>query len=83
MLDPTGVNIILYTGPQCHLCELAQDVLRQSKQYENLTVTIKNIREDTELYHRYAVRIPVLQREDNQLELGWPFDLAQLETFLA
>jgi len=28
------------------------------------------------------VRIPVLKREDNGAELGWPFTLDELELFL-
>ena len=42
-----------------------------------------DISKDHQAYHLYAVRIPVLKRTDDQSELGWPFDLTQLETFLS
>ena len=50
--------------------------------YEQLQITKHNIRDNTDHYHLYAVRIPVLKREDNGAELGWPFTLDELELFL-
>jgi hypothetical protein len=35
-----------------------------------------------ELFERYGVRIPVLQRPDGR-ELGWPFSGTELAEFLA
>ncbi|MDC8831051.1 glutaredoxin family protein [Alteromonas gilva] len=76
------MRIAFYTGPQCSLCHDAEAIIAQSEQADTLTVTQYNIREDSELYHLYAVRIPVLKREDNGQELGWPFNLEELELFL-
>lgn len=76
------MNIILYTGPHCHLCDLAKSLLDQAAQSRQLRVNQINVRSDSELYHLYGARIPVLKREDNQQELGWPFDTVQLEQFL-
>jgi hypothetical protein len=75
------MKLTLFTGPQCHLCDLAVDVIN-SLHGPTLTVEKVNIRDNTEYYHLYAVRIPVLRREDTQQELGWPFDKQQLETFI-
>ncbi len=75
------MKLTLFTGPQCHLCDLAVDVIN-SLDGSTLTVEKVNIRDNTEYYHLYAVRIPVLRREDTQQELGWPFDKQQLETFI-
>ena len=76
------MNIAFYSGPNCHLCDDAMALLKQSVRWEKLTIETFNIREDTRLYHLYAVRIPVLKRLDNDQELGWPFDLDRLEQFL-
>ena len=75
------MKLTLFTGPQCHLCDLAVDVIN-SLDGPTLQVEKVNIRDTTEYYHLYAVRIPVLRREDTQQELGWPFDKQQLETFI-
>lgn len=76
------MNIAFFTGPNCCLCDDAEAILRQSSHYSQLTVNKYNIRENTDHYHLYAVRIPVLKREDNGAELGWPFTLDELELFL-
>jgi len=76
------MKIAFFTGPQCCLCDDADALLRQSSLYEQLQITKQNIRDNTEHYHLYAVRIPVLKREDNGAELGWPFTLDELELFL-
>jgi hypothetical protein len=75
------LKLTLYTGPQCELCDRALEVIGHVDPM--LTkLTQVNIRNDVNLYHLYAVRIPVLKREDTQAELGWPFDVTMLETFL-
>ncbi|NVK58256.1 MAG: glutaredoxin family protein [Alteromonadaceae bacterium] len=76
------MKVAFFTGPQCSLCDDAEALIAQSEQATTLEVTKYNIREDTGLYHLYAVRIPVLKREDNGQELGWPFNLNELELFL-
>lgn len=76
------MNIQFFTGPQCSLCDDAEELLRQTSQYDQLNVTKHNIRDNPDHYHLYAVRIPVLKREDNRVELGWPFTLEELELFL-
>ncbi|QJR82616.1 glutaredoxin family protein [Alteromonas pelagimontana] len=76
------MKLAFYTGPECGLCDLADDILAQSQHQRELDITKYNIREDTQLYHLYGARIPVLKRQDTQQELGWPFDLETLELFL-
>ena len=76
------MNIALFTGPQCSLCDDAKALLSQSSKASSITLTEYNIRENPEHYHLYAVRIPVLKREDNNAELGWPLSLQDLELFL-
>lgn len=73
--------LVLYTGPHCELCDHAMEVYRELSPV-NTSLESLNIREDTELYHLYAVRIPVIKRMDTQAELCWPFDVKMLEQFL-
>ncbi len=83
MLDVEEVKLAFYTGPGCHLCDLASNVLAQTHQAPLLDITKCNIRDDANLYHLYAVRIPVIKRMDTGAELGWPFDVEEAESFLS
>lgn len=76
------MEIDFYTGPQCSLCDDAM-LLVQALDKPDLIVNKCNIRENTDWYHLYAVRIPVLKRKDTGLELGWPFNLDDLRQFLS
>ena len=76
------MKLTLFTGPQCHLCDVAMEVIH-SMGDASVEVEKVNIRDNADHYHLYAVRIPGLLRHDNQKELGWPFDKQQLELFLS
>lgn len=76
------MKIFFYTGPQCSLCDLAVIELKNTSSFNALEVEKVNIRESTDLYHLYGARIPVLKREDNNKEIGWPFSREDLEEFL-
>ena len=82
MLGANFMKLFFYTGPQCSLCDLADIELKNTAQYPQLDVEMVNIRQSTELYHLYGARIPVLKRDDNEKEIGWPFTTADLEEFL-
>ena len=74
--------MILYTGQGCGLCDEAEALLE--KVSENAASSLKkvDVRANSDLYHLYGARIPVLYREDIQSELPWPFDSFQLCEFL-
>ena len=76
-------DLILYSGPECHLCELAEQVISQLPDGLLGEIVKVDISKDHDAYHLYALRIPVVKRTDNQQELGWPFDVIQLEGFLS
>ncbi|MFT5542907.1 MAG: hypothetical protein ACI97K_001585 [Glaciecola sp.] len=87
MLDIVIVKVILFTGPNCSLCDLAIDIVGQfNADVMNISAQIElqktNIRESADLYHLYGARIPVLKRTDANDELGWPFTLESLVEFL-
>ena len=76
------MNVTLYTTLGCHLCEEALQLLQQVQQAgTELQVSEVEIADSDELIERYGIRIPVVADESGG-ELGWPFDLAGLQTFL-
>lgn len=80
MLGADIVQLILYTGPQCSLCQQAMSLLLTQLQPGQITQV--NVRDDTMLYHQYGARIPVIKRSDSQAELAWPFTGPELTRFL-
>jgi hypothetical protein len=63
-------EITLYTRPDCHLCELAEQMLESA----GVVWHPVDIESDLDLLRRYGVRIPVLYRPDIGRELFWPFN---------
>lgn len=68
--------LTLYGTEGCHLCHLAQDLLRTT----NHAWQDVDIIDDDTLLARYETRIPVLRQ--GECELDWPFTLAELQAFL-
>lgn len=81
MNNKETLKVTLYTGPQCHLCEQAKQLIGQCK-IPNIAVNIVDISRDKTLYQRFRYAIPVIERASDQRLLGWPFDQIQLTTFL-
>jgi len=71
-------HLILYSTSGCHLCEQAEALLEQLGRELPLAWRVVDIANDEQLVKRYGIRIPVLRREADDSELGWPFDLDQL-----
>ncbi|HBK46077.1 MAG TPA: NrdH-redoxin [Xanthomonadaceae bacterium] len=70
--------LTLFQRDDCHLCDLAVQVLAQARAGEFESVFIDG-RDALEL--RYGVRVPVL-RDPAGRELDWPFDAAGLRRWL-
>jgi glutaredoxin len=76
------MQVKLYTTLGCHLCEQAESLLLLTQQSRpDLEIISQEIGDDDDLVARYGIRIPVVAISESQ-ELGWPFDLHQLENFL-
>ncbi len=76
------MRVILYGTSACHLCEIAEGMLRCEQENGYLDEIDKvDISGDDDLFERYGVRIPVVRRPDGR-ELGWPFDGEALRAFL-
>jgi hypothetical protein len=73
-------RLILFQRDDCHLCDLALEVLAQARVPDFESVFIDG---DDGLEARYGVRVPVLRDEDSGHELEWPFGREQLRAWLA
>jgi hypothetical protein len=52
--------VTLYTRPECHLCDVASDVLEAARQDFAFDINRVDISTDRDLRKRYGVRIPVV-----------------------
>lgn len=66
-------RFILFQRDDCHLCDLALDVLAEAALPEFESVFIDD---DAALEARFGHRVPVLQDAASGRELDWPFDVA-------
>ncbi len=73
-------QLIIYTGPNCHLCEQAKAILYPLLSERGLTLVEVDIHTDAELQQKYGIRIPVVLA--NGQEKGWPFTAAQIGRLL-
>lgn len=71
--------LILYQRDDCHLCDLALQLLATARVPEFDSVFIDG---DAVLEARYGMRVPVLRDGARDIELDWPFDADVLRTFL-
>lgn len=71
---------VVYQRDNCHLCDLALDVLAQARLPEFDSVFIDD---DAALEARYGLRVPVLRDTATGNELEWPFDAEQVTHWLA
>lgn len=72
-------SLILYQRDDCHLCDLALEVLAGARAPEFDSVFIDG---DDALEARYGERVPVLREADRDEELDWPFDVDALRRWL-
>jgi hypothetical protein len=75
----TKMRLILYQRDDCHLCDLALDVLAQARAPDFDSMFIDD---DAELEARYGERVPVLREDASDRELNWPFDIASVQRFI-
>lgn len=76
------MKLYLYSTSACHLCEQAKEILWPLMEDYPLRLQEVDIADTDELLERYGVRIPVLKFAEDDCELGWPFDAAQLREFI-
>lgn len=71
--------LVLFQRDDCHLCDLALEVLAAAHSPEFESVFIDG---DASLEERYGARVPVLRAPAAGRELDWPFDVAGVRRFL-
>ncbi|WP_462115729.1 glutaredoxin family protein [Lysobacter xanthus] len=70
-------RFILFQRDDCHLCDLALDVLAAARLPDFESVFIDD---DDALEAAYGTRVPVLRDTDSGVELDWPFDVDRLRS---
>jgi glutaredoxin len=63
---PEKVKVIIYSKPDCHLCEEAKAVMRGAGCSDLFTIEEVNIETDAELLARYRYDIPVIMIEGTE-----------------
>lgn len=71
-------QFILYGTVGCHLCNLAEEILKEL----NLPYLCQDIMEDDSLLAQYEIKIPVLKEPNNNLILCWPFNTADVQSYI-
>ena len=74
------MTLFLFQRDDCHLCDLALEVLAAARAPDFESVFIDG---DAGLEARYGERIPVLRDDARDAELDWPFDAGAVRAFLA
>ena len=69
---------LLFQRDDCHLCDLALEVLAEARAPDFGSVFIDD---DPALEERYGVRVPVFRDEAAGRELDWPFTAEQVRAF--
>ena len=75
-----AMRLILFQRDDCHLCDLALEVLASARVPEFDSVFIDD---DAELEAAYGERVPVLRDDESARELDWPFDAERVRGWLA
>jgi len=77
-------ELVLYHTAGCHLCELAEAIVRPLAVVAGVRVRLVDIADSEALMARYGVRIPVLANPAVPgEEIGWPFDEGAVRGLLA
>lgn len=80
-MSETKHKFTLFSGTDCHLCDVAKQLMAPYL-HQGLVLNQINVKEQRDYYHEYGARIPVLKNDVTGAELGWPFDEHTLAEFL-
>ena len=72
-------QLYLYSTSHCHLCELAYSL---AMKIPDISVIVIDVADDALLLEKFGILIPVLQRQDINAELNWPFTEADIRQLL-
>ena len=74
-------KITLISGPNCHLCDQAKEMLYPLLEANNIQLKELDVKDDVALFEQYGLRIPVVVFADGS-EKGWPFTTAQISRMI-
>ena len=60
-------RITIYSKPDCHLCDLAKDVIERCRQKVGFAVEVVDISRDPDLLERYRNDIPVILLDGKEI----------------
>jgi glutaredoxin len=60
-------RITIYSRPDCHLCELAKEVVDRCRTKVEFAIEVVDISQNPELLHRYRDDIPVILLDGNEI----------------
>lgn len=60
-------KITIYSKPDCHLCDLAKDVVDRCRQKVDFTVEVIDISQNPALFEHYRDDIPVILLDGNEI----------------
>lgn len=77
------MRLLLLGTAGCHLCEEAEEIIREClpNDYQQVVETI-DIAEQEYWQAQYATRIPVLYHPATQKELAWRFETNDVQAFI-
>jgi hypothetical protein len=75
-------QLVLYSRPECHLCEALTEQLRPMLAGRPVELTVVDVDSSVALERRYGLRIPVLVAGEVELS-GYPLDEARVREYLA
>ena len=73
--------LLLYSRPECHLCEALAAELEPLLRASGTQLTVVDVDSSPALQRRYGVRIPVLVAGDVELS-GYPLDRERVAKWL-
>lgn len=76
------IQLELYTGPECALCDQARDLIYASLPTGSYELIMLDVTGSLALKKAYGLRIPVLRHARTGNELPWPFSQEQLLAFV-
>jgi hypothetical protein len=76
------MHLLLLGTQGCHLCEQAEEIIKQCLPDFEQVVEIIDIAEQQHWQAEYAIRIPVLYHPASQQELAWRFDQDDVNNFI-
>lgn len=76
------IQLSLYSTTHCHLCEQAEVLMISVAKHFDINWNVIEITDYPELLALYEVKIPVLKRLDNHMEICWPFDKTDIAQLL-